>query len=544
MIKQIWIALTKKEQRVFLIATAFCVASSVAAAAIAMNKNSVFIPVAGGILREGEVGQPVAINPVISGNPVDLDISALVYGKVGDILTSHETTGDSKVHTIKIREGVTWSNDRPLTSDDIVFTIRRIQDPEAKSPLFKKWAGIVVERVSELQVRLTLQNPYAFFPEMIRTLPIIPEHVFGKIPSANLKLSDYNLAPVGSGPYKLKNLVKRKDGFIKEIRLIRNALYPLEPAFIDEIIFVFFENEESRVQALKKRQIDAIGSGNPLLGIEKEGSNIKTDILPFSRVYGIFMNENINPLLKNKTTRQALRDALDKKEMTRALFGEEIGSPLEGPMVGLPENALQNKLSKEEIASHLAQRKKAEGELVLNLMVPDVEFLKRTARIVKESWESAGVDSVNLIVLPSEDILENVIKPGNYEMLLFGTIAETPEDIFPFWHSSERYYPGLNLSLYKNTRADALMERIRKTEDPEERGALGEELDAVIRNDIPAIFLYTLPYVHVHIKKLREVAPQNPYISSPSERFENVAKWYVKQARVVNPAPLLPKTSK
>ena len=519
MIKKTFTSLTKKERRGFLIACAVFAISGAGAAIFAMNRNSAFVPVMGGLYREGIVGQPVAINPITSSNPVDLDISEVVFGKVGDIMTNLETSADGKVYTVKIQEDIKWSNKRPLTSDDIVFTVRTIQDPETRSPLYKKWSGVVVERISELQVRFTLPGAYVFFPETARTLPIIPKEIFGKIPPANLKLSDYNLAPVGSGPYKIKRIAKQKNGFIKEIRLIRNDHYPKEPAFIDEIVFVFFENEEDRLNAFKKRQIDGLGSGDPESLLNKKNlRGIKTTTVPFARVYAIFINEGMNPELKKKSVREALRDAIRKENLP--------GTPLEGPIVSAAQTAPEEKISEEDMRTRL-------NGLTLNLVVPDVSFLKTTAEIVKEAWEAAGAESVNLIVLSQDDILENVLKPANYEMLLFGTIADIPEDTLPFWHSSERFYPGLNLSLYKNSRADDAMERVRKTEDATERGGLVQKTNDMIKNDIPAIFLYTIPYEHFHVKKLRIVPPEKAWISSPSDRFENIAKWYVKQARII-----------
>ncbi|MEK7479537.1 MAG: ABC transporter substrate-binding protein, partial [Patescibacteria group bacterium] len=378
MCKNLWNAFTKKERRVFLAAVVVCAGSAVTAGALAFNENSVFIPVAGGIYREGEVGQPVAINPITSANPVDLDVGALLYGKVGDILTSHEMSEKGLQHTIKIREGVRWSNGTPLTSNDIVFTVRAIEEPETRSPLFKKWAGVVVERVSELQVRFTLQTPYAFFPEAIKNLPIIPEHVFGKIPPANLKLSDYNLAPVGSGPYKVHTLEKRRDGFIKEIRLVRNEEYPLPSPFIDEFVFMFFETEEARASAFQKRQIDGMGVSNPGEARKKEVRGAEVTLFPFSRSYALFINEALNPLLKTRGFRQALRDSIDKEALLQTLFNEGLASPLEGPFAALPQSRNTPRMEQGEARALIASRKEAEGTLALNLIVPDVNFLKRT----------------------------------------------------------------------------------------------------------------------------------------------------------------------
>ena len=77
------------------------------------------------------------------------------------------------------------------------------------------------------------------------------------------------------------------------------------------------------------------------------------------------------------------------------------------------------------------------------------------------------------------------------------------------------------------------MERVRKTEDATERGGLVQKTNDMIKNDIPAIFLYTIPYEHFHVKKLRIVPPEKAWISSPSDRFENIAKYYLKKTTII-----------
>lgn len=533
-LKQIFNSFSKKERVIFFVALAVFVVSFIARTSIAVEEQSVLVPVEGGTYREGVVGQPVMINPIVSRNPADLDLSTAIFSALGDLVTNHETEKEGRIHTIKIEEGLKWSNGTPLTSDDVIFTLQTIQNPDTKSPLFKNWEGVIAERVSELQVRFTLQAPYAFFEESMKKLPIIPEHIFGKIPAANLALSSYNLQPVGSGPYKFESFSKRKDGFIKEFHLVPNKYYRGEGPFLQNLYFVFFENERDLLRAFRFRQISGFGSANPNEKVLKEArNNTTTSIVPMSRYYAVFFNENVNPILKSDTLRTALRDAIDKGEIVQKVFPEMIAKPIEGPIVTAETKENGEKLGREEVQAAIEKRKKAEGRIALNLVIPDVDFLEQTASILKERWESVGVDEVNILKLSSEDLLENVLKPNNYEILLFGNIAEIPEDVFPFWHSKERFYPGLNLSLYKNTRADALMESIRQSDIAEERQELVEELQSVIENDAPAIFLYSLPYVHIHTNKLKGFMAEGEIISSPSERLQNVAEWHVKTARVV-----------
>jgi len=164
-LKLILKALTKKERIVFIAATGFFVAGFFGNAAIAFREKTVLAPIEGGSYREAVIGQPVVINPVISRNSTDLDLSALIYSPIGNLVENISTANENRAVNVKIREGLVWSNGRPLTSDDIIFTIKTIQDPETKSPLFGIWQGVIAGRISELQMEFSLPTPYSFFTD-------------------------------------------------------------------------------------------------------------------------------------------------------------------------------------------------------------------------------------------------------------------------------------------------------------------------------------------------------------------------------------------
>lgn len=117
-------------------------------------------------------------------------------------------------------------------------------------------------------------------------------------------------------------------------------------------------------------------------------------------------------------------------------------------------------------------------------------------------------------------------------MILFGNIfgnSDSP-DLSSFWHSSERFYPGLNLALYENKTADSLIQSIRKTLNNTKRQADLASLQSLIVQDRPAIFLYSPHYLYITKNWLKGF--NKKFISSASDRFENIGKWYVKTARV------------
>jgi peptide/nickel transport system substrate-binding protein len=537
-IKKILRALTRKERYYFAGAAAVFIISSIALLALTIDKNSEFVPIEGGIWREGVVGQPRSINPVLSSNPVDLDISALVFSRLYDLIQNYEISDEGRIHILKLKEDLRWDDGERLTSDDVVFTVKIIQSPDNRSPLLKSWQGVVVERESEIQVKFTLPTPYAFFEENLKRLAIIPKHIWDKIPTDNLDLSLHNLRPVGNGPYRFKALQTRRDGFVTEYRLQRNPYFAGEKAYITDFYFNFYENEEELLKAFRLRRINGFGKLVPINGEVASLSNTVVEKVPMPRYYAVFMNPIVNSLLKDKNLRLALGFATPFQKLvaeTTGQEGEQVTSPILWRTLGLPNPSSTIQYNPEEAKKLLEKVKppksKDEESIELNLIVPQINFLVRAAEILREAWLKAGVKTVNIIVLSPGDMVNEVIRTRNYEMVLFGNVFENPEDLYPFWHSSQRFYPGLNLSLYQNFEVDRLIELIRQTNDPEKRKVNLEILAKTIMADYPAIPLFSLPYYYIHSDRLEGFSAQT--IVVPSDRFKNVEKWNIFRVRVL-----------
>jgi peptide/nickel transport system substrate-binding protein len=524
-------SLTEKERLILIVAGVVLILTSATRFALAFHESSDWIPVRGGSFREGIVGQPIAINPVISENQADQDISRLIYSSLYDITENIEVGNEGRTYTLKLKEGVLWSNGQPLTSDDVIFTIETIQDPDARSPYAKSWQGVVAERVSEVRVSLNLPAPYAFMTQNLKRLFIIPAHIYGNVPAANLRLSAYNLEPVGSGPYKFHSFTKRKDGFISEYRLETNEKYHGQKPFIKDFYFLFYENPETLLRDFKLRRVDGVGSLTPI-DLNALPSNANVNFIPMPSYYAIFFNQNLNPLLRNNGLREALVLGLNK----RAIIEEVLinsAEAVDGPL-GREGNVLETLYNPEEAKIKIESL--GEENIELTIITPNIEFLKKTAEAVRDDWLSIGVNSVNIITPSPGEFIEGVVKTNNYEIVLFGNVLEHPLDLFPFWHSSERFSPGLNLSLYENARVDTLIEQVRQTTDEEEQKELARTAEEIIVSEQPAIFLYSIPYTYVHNSDLRGLgfSAQSPeYISSPSDRFKNIGEWHVSKARVL-----------
>ncbi len=514
-----------RERVAALVALGVFLVASVAKASLVIDEKSIVVAAPGGTYTEGMIGQPTALNPVIAANSVDESLVALVYGTLGDF-TEDVSVKDGRVYTVKLKEGLTWEDGMPLTSDDLIFTVSMIQSPETQSPRYQSFEGVIAERVSELRVTFTLPSPYVFFGDTLRDLRLVPRHIFGHLPPANLRLSAYNLEPLASGPYRVEGFVKRRDGFITEYRLVRNDAYEGTAPFIKKFVIRFYENEKELTDAYRRRAIDGFGAFSlpeterPLRGA--------VDDVDTASYYAVFLNPRAKTVLGNEAFREALRQAVDKDELVKTVF-QSGAVPVDGPD---PYDAGTEAADPERASSTIRALAETEGPLQIELAYPDVGFLARTAAFVKGAWERAGVSTVRLVPLDEETFMNRVVRERNYEAVLFGNVLEHPYDLFPFWHSSERFYPGLNLALFSDKRVDTLLEDIRQETDEVERKKMFEEAVADIVADSPAVFLYTVPYAYVHDERLGGFGPEKR-LTTPADRFDNVAAWYVRKVRVL-----------
>ncbi|MCX6719892.1 MAG: ABC transporter substrate-binding protein, partial [Candidatus Staskawiczbacteria bacterium] len=143
----------------------------------------------------------------------------------------------------------------PLTADDVIYTIKTIQNSDYKSPLRANWLDIDVQKTSSKSFVFYLNSPYSSFLENC-TVKIIPQHIWKNVLPENFALSSYNLQPVGSGPYTLSSLNQANTGFIKNIGLQSNHKYFGKPPYISNIFFQFFVTKDDLIKAANQKTID------------------------------------------------------------------------------------------------------------------------------------------------------------------------------------------------------------------------------------------------------------------------------------------------
>lgn len=516
---------------------------------------TVAIPKTGGEYTEGIIGQPLYINPLLSQtSEADSDLTQLVYsglfkydkeGKtVPDLAESFSVSEDQKTYTVKMRSGLKWQDGNDLTAADALFTMTILQDQAYKSPIRQNWQGVEISMADENSLQFALKNPYSGFLDNL-TVGILPKHIWENILPEKFALAEYNLHPIGSGPYAFASLQKDAGGNILSFKLIANKYYYEKLPYISRMSFNFYPDEESMLAAYNKKEAMGISNIEPEKVVElKNGKSTQVHELAIPRYFALFLNQTKNPALANDSVRKALNMAVNKDEIVKEVLkgkGSVLTSPflpqmkefeagldggfdLEGAKKLLEENDWKYTDDSKTI------RKKGNQELKFEIVTADWVELSQTAEILKKQWEQIGA-SVSVKVLAVSDLQQNYIRTREYDSLLFGQVISFNPDLYSFWHSSQKRDPGLNLAVFENADIDKLLEEVRQEPNEQVRIEKYKQLQKEFAKteNSPAIFLYSPYYLYPTSNVLKGMDVKN--INNPAQRFLNVNEWFVKTSR-------------
>ncbi|MCR4279184.1 MAG: ABC transporter substrate-binding protein, partial [Candidatus Zambryskibacteria bacterium] len=435
---------TIAEKGVFYFFTAVFILTGAALLWSVSEAYLVEVPVQGGTLVEGVVGNPRFINPVLALSEADKNLTTLVYSGlirlspngeiINDLAESIEISENRLIYTITLKEGARFHDGEPVTVDDVIFTMQKIIDPVIKSPRRGNWDGVTIEKIDDNTLSFTLKRAYTPFIYNLTT-GILPTHIWKNVSNDEFSFSQFNTLPIGSGPFAVER-VERNEGGIPdyyELTPFRDAS-GREP-YVGKLAFQFYSSETALVSAYNNGGVDSIGGISPENISKLNMNNTRVIQSPLPRIFAVFFNQSQSKVLANKEVRTALNLSAPKEAIVNEVLGG-YATVIDGPIpAGIYEwstskgstQVWENRLESARqiltsagwvlnLETSVLEKKSGSDTMTLSFSIStgDAPELRQVADELKNAWERLGA-RVEILVFETGDLNQNVIRPRQFE---------------------------------------------------------------------------------------------------------------------------------
>lgn len=488
----------------------------------------------GGVVRVGLSQEPDTLNPLLSAQTVSSLVSGLVTESLVDVSPEGQyvprlaesvptpansgVSSDGLTVTYKLKKGIKWSDGKPFTAKDVVFTYKVIMDDATAIPTSGYSLISSIEATDDSTVTLKFKEIYA--PYLTLFGNILPEHVFaGK---TDVSKADFNRKPLGTGPFMVKNWTAQES-----IIMEKNPNYrePGKP-YLDGIIFRQFKSRETAIQAFVANEIEVIWdlTEEQIPQFEKIpdatmdiASSVSTErlILNFSNPSGDKAGDpaSQHPILGDIKVRQALQFAINKKLLVDSLlYGKTSVATTVIPQGWAKQEGTASEYSPEKAKQLLDEagwKPGADGIREKNGLKMELRYgtttgnklREKTQQLIQEQLKNIGV-KVTIENVPSDQLFASwskngARKRGTFDILMWTTEPGIDPDghIYNYFHSSSipteaNKGAGANYSRWSNSVKDKAIEDAAKTLDTGKRKAAYQIVSDELNKDLPQILLY------------------------------------------------------
>ena len=517
-------------------------------------------PEQGGVYTEGLVGSLGRLNPLLDwNNAADRSVNRLLFtGLVrfdehglpqADLAEAWGVAQDGTVYNFSIRENAVWHDGTPITSDDVIFTIDRMKSAGSLYPQDIKdlWGKIEVTKLSEKVLKFTLPEPFVPFMDYL-TFGILPKHLLESVSADQIPDAEFNINPVGSGPYKFDHLIVDNGQITGVVLTVSDTYYGTAP-FIEQVVFRYYETSAQAMDAYQ--QGDVLSVSQITLDVlnaalEEPNLSVYTSRLPQMSFVLFNLNNPEVPFLQDAKLRRALMLGINRPYLINTfLQGQAV--IVDGPILpgswafhdGLehfeynPDEAI-NILKAEGyvIPAEGGDVRGKEGTLLsFTLLHPDDEVHTKIAETIRDAWAEIGVQ-VQLQAVSYDKLAVDFLASRSYHAALVDlNLARTPDpDPYPFWHQAEAI-GGQNYSQWDNRPASEYLEQARVTADPVLRTRLYRNFQVVFSKELPALPLFVPVYSYGVDSQVQGVQVGPLY--DPSDRLATFNNWYLLTRRAL-----------
>ncbi len=517
-------------------------------------------PAHGGIYTEALIGSFGRLNPLFDlNNGTDRDIDRLIFSSMirfnsdgvpqADLAESWGVSADGKIYNITLRSNATWHDGVAVTSDDILFTLSLMRSQFSAYPddVRSMWDLVEISRLDDKNLKFTLPEPFAPFLDYL-TFSVLPKHLLETVPADQLVNADFNLSPVGSGPYRIEEILS-DGGNITGVVLTRYEDYYGPTAYIDQIVFRYYADAAAALAAYQDGEVLGISQiTSDILAQALQEPNISFYSSRLPRLTMVLFNLQ-NPeksFLQEKNVRRALMLAINRQWM--------VDHFLEGQAIVADSPILPGTWAYYDGVGHPGFDPESAGEILDNagytltgggtvrikddealsftMVYPDTDLYRQLAETIQMNWEEIGVE-VTIQAVSYEALLGDYLIPRAYEAALvdLNLTRSYDPDPYPFWHQTEAT-GGQNYSQWDNRSASEYLEQARVIADTDTRMRLYRNFQVIFARELPALPLF-YP-VQTYAVDNRVLGVQSPPLFEPADRFNGIFTWYLVTRRALD----------
>ena len=521
--------------------------------------------------REGVLGHPDSVSPLTARTQADRDLVALVFAGlvrngpsgtiVADLAERWSSDASGTTWTFELRDDARWHDGEPVTAEDVVFTIRTLQDPAYIGPAAGSWNEVEVRAASPRTVVFTLRTALAGFLQAA-TQPIAPAHLLADVPAASLGVDPFGRKPVGAGPFALVSLGTDRVELVPAVTIMPNigpsALpsagpdsfataapteRPSRPTpYLPAMEFRYFDTPSALAAAYRSGDLDAASGLSPALTAElasAKGSRLVR--YPGSTLTAVLLNLRPGrPEFADPAVRTALLAAIDRAALIDRAFAMTAGaaSGLIPPSSTLFDPAADPWVRYDRAAARTALKKagwtvspagwflpKARKPLSIELISPDEASNPAAfaaAAAVAQDWKKLGL-GVTHVPLPPGEFVTDRLATGTFSAAVADVNVGLDPDLYPLLASSQTLRGGSNVIGLQDPALDVLLVAARGPGPADARATVYARLQRQLakgRYLLPLAFADESIVVRDTLQGM--VVRQ---VSDPADRFWDVLTW-------------------
>lgn len=482
-----------------------------------------------------------------------------------------EISPDKLTYTFKIRQDARFQDGRPLTGEDVLFSVKAIKCPFVNAPFLRVYFNSLVDAqlIDSFTIRFVTKEPYFLNESVLGGIIMLPRHYYdpqdllrrvsvrdltqdpAKLPPEVKQFGEqfnrsYNRSPLGSGPYKFTGW---KTG--REIELRRDRNYwgngkeGIDQPHVDLLKFRVVNNMDAALVRLKSGSLDYMEVLQPVQAVRGTNSErFNRDFKKyeyFAPTYSYIGWNNAHPIFGDKRVRQAMTYMTDRRQIVKSILfglGEVVDSHI---YLFSPEYDKDLKSYPFDPQKGVAILREAgwqdtDGDGILDKVIDGkktplrFEIKVNAGNAVRESVALVLMDELKKHGIAASvrqldwTIFLNDVKNHQFDAVVLGWQMPTADpDAYQVWHSSQAANKGSNAISYKNARVDQILEEYRREFDAQKRIQLYKEFQEILHDE--------QPYTFLHVRKT---------VSAVHRRFEGVEvfpgglrpiDWWVPVAR-------------